>query len=200
MRIFSFYPDGENALTLVEAEDEYFEDHFVGERMADGWNPPRVNILGKSKPVRDFVSWSLSAMVVSPRARNALQPLIANHVEFLPLTTVNGEMLFAVNVIEVLECLDRSASEASFSPDDPKRIIHINRFVFLPERIRNVPLFKVPEWPGAIFVSEEFAEIVVHAGLSGAGFEDPDDIRYLKSQWDRTMAGLPRTRDYDVEA
>jgi hypothetical protein len=109
---------------------------------------------------------------------------------------VKGHELIAVNVVEVLDCLDRKASNVTFSPDGPTRVIHVEKFVFIPRRLRKVPIFKVPEWPGAIFVSEEFAQVVVEAKLKGAGFDNPEDIRYVKSQWDGTMSGLPAARDY----
>ncbi len=196
MRFFSFYPNGNDSLTLLQAEAEYFENHFVGKPMAASWRQPKLRILGKSKPLYDFVSLDLSVLVVTAKAKKAIERLVAPHVEFLPLAEVKGHELFAVNVVEVLDCLDRKASNVTFSPDDPKRVIHVEKFVFMPRRLKRVPIFKVPEWPGAIFVSEEFAQVVVEAKLKGAGFDNPEDIRYVKSQWDGTMSGLPAAREY----
>ena len=166
--------------------------------MAVSWQVPSLRVLRRSMKLRDFVSWDLSVLVVPSKAREALEKLIAPHVEFLSLIELKGEKLFAVNVIEVLHCLDREASNITFSPDDPTRIIHIGKFVFIPRKLKRVPVFKVPEWPGAIFVSEEFVQLVVEAKLRGAGFENPEDIRYVKPPWDGTIAGLPSVRDYSL--
>ncbi|MBL9193064.1 MAG: hypothetical protein JNJ82_11990 [Opitutaceae bacterium] len=197
MKFYNFFPDGENSLTLVQEDGEYFESQrFVGTPMAASWKAPRLRVMGRSRKLRDFVSWDLSALVLTPRAIEALKKLIAPYVEFLSLVEVNGCELFAANVIEVVHCLDREASGITFSPDDPTRIIHIQKFVFAPERLRRVPIFKIPEWPGTIFVSEDFAQIVVDAKLAGAGFDNPEKIRYVKSLWDGTIAGLPPVREY----
>ena len=75
-------------------------------------------------------------------------------------------------------------------------MIHVAKFVFAPQRLKKVPIFKVPEWPQAIFVTEEFAHAVVESQLTGARFENPEDIRYVKTPWDGTMGGLPMTREY----
>ncbi len=199
MRFFSFYPNGEDALTLVQVDAEYFEKHrFVGSPMAASWQSPRLRILGLPKPLRDFVSWDLSVLVVTPKAREALERLIAPYVEFLPLVQVKGHELTAVNVVQVLDCLDRKASNVTFSPDDPARVIHVEKFVFIPRLLRKVPIFKVPEWPGFIFVSEEFAQVVIEAKLKGAGFDNPEYIRYVKLPWDGTMSGLPIVREYSL--
>lgn len=198
MRAFSFYPNGEDALAFVPSDLDYFEKHFVGKRMASDWKAPAFGIQRSSRPVRDFVSWFLGAMVVTAKAKSAIEKLIAPYVEFLPLAVVKGHELFAVNVIEILDCLDREASNVTYSPDDPTRVIHIGKVVFIPRRLKRVPIFKVPEWPGSVFVSEEFVHVVVEAKLKGAGFDDPENIRYVKTPWDGTMSGLPAVRGYQL--
>lgn len=196
MRIYHFYPDGEKAVSLVPADLDYFEEHFVGKRMTSTWKPPTFEVLRKSRPLRDFISWFGSAMILTSKAKSAIEQLITPHVEFLPFVELKGHKLYAVNVIEVLDCLNRKASHVTFSSDDSTRVIHIEKFAFIPQRLKKVPIFKVPERPQAIFVSEEFAQVVVKAKLKGAGFDNPEDIRYVKSPWNGTMSGLPAARDY----
>ena len=198
MRFYSFYPNGEDALVLVPADLNYFQDHFVGKHMAATWVSPVFTVSSKSRPVRDFISWFSAAMVVSERAKESLEPLIGRNVEFLPFATIKGSKFFAVNVIEVIDCLDHKASGVTHSPDDATRIIHVERFVFDNARLRNVPLFKVPEWPGEIFVSEEFAKIVEDKKLAGAGFDNPEDIRWVKEPWDGTFDGLPKVHNFSL--
>lgn len=86
-------------------------------------------------------------MILTEKGRKAVEKTTAPHVEFLPLAEVGGHELFAVNVITVLDCLDRQASNVSFSPDEPTRVIHVAKFVFAPQRLKKAPIFKVPEWP-----------------------------------------------------
>jgi hypothetical protein len=199
MRFFKFYSNGERAVSLVPVDLDYFQEHFTGRRMVSSWKPPAFDVLRRAKPIRDFVSWSGSVIVVTARAKDRLERLIGPYVEFLPLATLKGKELFAVNVVEVVDCLDRKASKITPSRDDPSRIVHIGRFVFDRTRLRNVPVFKIPEWPASIFVSEEFARAVVSGRLTGAGFDDPEDIRYVKEPWDGTFMGLPNAREYHAE-
>ena len=72
--------------TLVLGTDiEYFQDHFLAKPLADQWKPPPMRIQNKSRPVRDFVSWMMSAPVISEKARGALAHLFSGNCEILPL-------------------------------------------------------------------------------------------------------------------
>jgi hypothetical protein len=196
MRFYSFYPNGENAVCLVdESEWGYFRTHFVGVPMGR-WRPPKHSIIRPSKTVRDFVGWVLGALVVTARARACLEPLIGKHVEFFRFTKIGDNVLYAVNVIEVIDCLDLSKSNLSYSHEDPKHVIGAFGFVFDEEKVQAVPIFKVPQWTGSIFVSDEFAKVVVCNKLTGAGFDDPTKIPFGKKPWNRTMEGLPRVRGF----
>ncbi len=74
--------------TLVLGTDiEYFQDHFLAKPLADQWKPPPMRIQNKSRPVRDFVSWMMSAPVISERARGALE-----HLFFLPLIELRRKL------------------------------------------------------------------------------------------------------------
>lgn len=168
MRFFSFYPKGEDALAFIPVDLDYFQEHFIGQRMTSVWKSPAFEIQRRSRPLRDFVSWFLGVMVVTEKAKRAVEKILDPHVEFLPLARLKGNELYAINVVEVLDCLDRKGSNVTFSPDDSTRVIHAEKFIFIPQRLKKVPISKIPEWPGAIFVSEEFARVVVEAKLTGA--------------------------------
>ena len=58
-----------NYTLVLETDIEYFQDHFLAKPLADQWKPPPMRIQNKSRPVRDFVSWMMSAPVISERAR-----------------------------------------------------------------------------------------------------------------------------------
>src|SRR6266404_3381978 len=76
----------------LRTEIDYFQTHFVGKSMRDDWQPPLLRISGKSKRLRDFVSWMSSAPVISANARQALEGLIAPYVEILPLIELRGNL------------------------------------------------------------------------------------------------------------
>ena len=115
----------------------------------------------------------------------------------MPFAIIKGRSLYAVNAIEVVDCLDRKASEITYAPDEPGYVIGVNKFVFNKKKVRPLPIFKVPETMH-LFVSDAFAECVVRNKLTGAGFDDPENILWVKKAWDCTMNGLPRVKDFDA--
>ncbi len=77
---------------------------------------------------------------------------------------------WAVNVLEVLDCLDHSLSEFEYLASG--NLKHITRYVFKPNCIENKPIFKIPERKGKqIFVSDEFKALVENNGLKGLTFK-----------------------------
>ena len=69
---------------VIRTEIDYFQTHFVSEPMSN-WKPPSIRIQGKSKRLRDFVSWMNSAPVLSQKAKDYLEPLIGAHCQFFPV-------------------------------------------------------------------------------------------------------------------
>jgi len=160
-------------LSLVPDDLDYFQSHFVGESMAEHWQPPPVVVSGKTLRLRDFVSWMLQAPVLSTRARISLEDLIGCYVEFLPLVELRGMSYFAINIVKLLDCLDRAKSDIIFSPSRPGQILGVNSYQFLSERLEAVPIFKIPDDPSAVFVTRPFIDAVIQCRLTGAKFADP---------------------------
>ena len=157
---------------VIRSEIDYFQRHFIGRSMVDDWKPPLLRISGGSKRVRDFVSWMLSAPAISEKARCALKDLIEPYAEILPLIELRGKPYWAVNVLKVVDCLDRERSEISYSPDDG-RILNVWKYVFREERLESVPIFKVAGDLGQVFVTRSFVDAVIANSLRGAAFADP---------------------------
>lgn len=181
--IYRLFTDCNKDLGL-RTDLDYFQSHFIGKPMAANWKPPAVRILGKSKRLRDFVAWMLKAPVISEKAKNALQPLIAPHAEILPLIELRGKMFFAVNVTTLVACLDKEKSDILYAPDEPGRILNISRYFFNESRVKPVPIFKLLEFPIDVFVTRPFVDAVISNGLRGAAFGDPS-----VSPFDAILAG-----------
>jgi hypothetical protein len=153
---------------------DYFRDHFVGQSMKADWQPPAIDVrAGQRRRVPDFVSWMLSAPVITLRARLALEALIAPHAEILPLATVRGVELYAVNVLTLVDCLDERRSQIVYSPDKPHRIVNVLSFALKDDRLPDAPIFKLTSYPNDVFVTGAFVDLVRGAGLVGAAFADP---------------------------
>ena len=142
--------------------------------MLPNWRPPAIEVQSKSKPVRDFVAWAHCAPVVSEKARACLAPALGHLVEFLPLIQVKSKQLYAVNVLNVIDCLDIAHSRIMFDPAEPGRIVDVIRFVFEASRLRSDPvIFKVPEDTGCAFISQTVVDIIVANQLTGSLLLNP---------------------------
>lgn len=162
-----------NEDVVVRTNLEFFRSNFIGLPMKDHWVSPEIKILGKSKGHRDFVSWMLSAPVISAKCKEALEPLIAPYVEFLPLINLKKTQYYAINVTYLVECLDVSRSDILYAPDRQNLIQSIFKYYFLEDKVEQVPIFKLKEWPTDVFVTQLFIDQVHKFNLHGAEFVDP---------------------------
>jgi hypothetical protein len=110
------------------------------------------------------------ALIFRPRAIEALGPLLDQYGELLPLLC-RGAEVWMYNPIRVLDALDEQASAvARFSSG---RIMVVDRYVFRPDVVRDVAIFKLPNLrAGPALVGDEFVERWEAAGLTGLDFEE----------------------------
>lgn len=151
---------------------DYWQENFVGQVMPENWSPPPIIIGGKSKKLGDFVSWMLTAPVISERAKQILEPIFGDSVQFLRFHDINKRPYYAINVLRVEEnWLDEYASEG---PREPKtgELIGVFRYFFknLPRDIP--PIFKVQP-NDSVFVNQAVAEAIVSNKLTGAALQNP---------------------------
>jgi len=156
----------------VQTDLEYFQTHFVGEPMAKEWTPPPLTVLNKSKRLKDFISFALCAPTVSERAMTALKPLIGPFSEFLPLIRLKNVDYYAINVLLVVDCVDRENSRILYSPHDPDRILTVSEYRFIELKIPDAPIFKALPWTEP-FVRRDFVDCVIDNLLTNAIFRDP---------------------------
>lgn len=182
MRVWILRPDPNKDLSL-QSDLEYFQDRFVGRPM-QVFQAPEIRVLGKTKRLRDFVSWMLTAPVISEKAKIALNSLIHPYAQIFPLIDLRGKQYYTINVTALSDCLDVLRSEVLWSVDDPTRIRHIKRHFFTEEKIPIYPIFKLTLHPTLVFVTRPFVDCVIENGLRGAAFADPS-----KNSLDAIMEG-----------
>jgi hypothetical protein len=118
----------------------------------------------------DFPVCSMGPPILSQKAWAILRPLIGNTVEALPAITPFG-IYFALNVLDVIDCLDYKRSDFSYYPASMGGGIHrIIKCHLKSSLIRDKPMFKIPERMAQAIVSDEFKESVVDASLKGLEF------------------------------
>ena len=173
MKIWKLDFELEEYENLIPKKSFTFEEiiSFDGRKHLENWKPLSVKRMEPEKGLElgDAPGFTLMP-VLSERAVNCLLPLIRENVEILSLGFDEGEY-FGVNTITVLEALDYGKSEYRTFRDG-KRIMVIEEYVFIAEKVKDVPIFKiVDEKERRGFVSDEFKRIVEENELKGFKFE-----------------------------
>ena len=155
-------------LSLIPQDLRYFNEHFIGRSMISTWIwPPEFLILKKSGRRNDFLVWHTSAPVVSEKALFVLSSASAGDFETLPFSEIRGMKYYAINVLNICDCIDFNLSKIDFYGDDEygtPRDIKIKRSASLPNGI-----FKMRRIPGYVFVSNLLADKLIAQGLTGFG-------------------------------
>ena len=130
----------------------------------------------------DTVDNAFGWILVSGACKAALDAVPDDDVEFLPVTIRNhrgrvaSDDYWIVNVLRLVEAVDRQRSE--FEPDaaDPSQIFRIDRLVLDPSVVADgPPLFRLAERPRLVLLRADLAEQVEAAGLTGNVFVPVDE-------------------------
>jgi len=127
MNVWIFKPEANRRLA-IRTDIEYFQDISLRNLSRISGNPPLIKVLNKSLPVRDFVSWMMSALVISEKACGALEHLFSGHCEILPLIELRRKLYYAVNVLTTVNCLDEEKPDICYAIDEPGYILSIPRY------------------------------------------------------------------------
>ena len=165
--------EGFRWLTMAQEPDLGLLAVLQGLPAAGHWTTPSVATLemdfeGRTLPLPDFPVFATAA-AFSRRAVDVLLDLLIEGGEILPLACEEGDF-FVYNVTRVLDALDEDASELRrFGRDGRSRVKRIVRHVFVPERV-TASIFRIPQKPLRIYVTQRFVDRVEGAGLTGFSF------------------------------
>lgn len=123
----------------------------------------------KKKPMGDLSMWLMPFMVLSSRARDALQDILSSRGEFLEvISPVPGYVGF-----HVLRCVEGSVDmERSVCTTYDNGAVVVRKPTFYEKKIQDEHIFMIPEAPTSIFVSPLFKERVVASKLEGFDFTE----------------------------
>jgi hypothetical protein len=135
------------------------------------WSPIRMRIIKEDErvPLRESDSpWLGSyALIFRPRAVNALRSLLEVSGELLPLAPANAGLQI-YNPTFVVDALDEDRSKLTRSDG---YILIVYTYIFRPEVIRNLPIFKISNLRvSPTFVDESFVSLWKASGLKGLDF------------------------------
>jgi hypothetical protein len=165
--------EGFRWLTLASEPDMGLLSVIRGLPAATEWSTPAVATLemgfdGESLPISDCPVFTTAA-AFSRAAVDALLDLLVENGEILPLECDEGDF-FVFNVTRELDALDEGASELRrFGRNGRGRVKQIVRHVFIPERL-TASIFRIPQKPLRVYVTQRFVDRVEAAGLTGFRF------------------------------
>lgn len=134
------------------------------------WSPVEVErVEPESVPLGDFPALD-GLPAFSSRALAHLKEQLEPCGEVLPLACRAGRF-FVFHLTHVADALDEERSEVVRFASNPRKIMDIRRYVFLPDRLSRCSILKCAGAPRAfVFVTSRFVESVVSAGLQGFRF------------------------------
>jgi|SRR6516225_8659309 hypothetical protein len=135
------------------------------------WSPIRMRIIKEDERghLRESDSPWLGqwALMFRPKAVNALRSLLDANGELLPLAIANAELQI-YNPTHVVDALDEERSKLTRSDGE---ILTVYTYIFKPEVIRNLPIFKISNLKvSPTFVDQSFVSLWKASGLKGLDF------------------------------
>lgn len=129
--------------------------------MVDHWVQREVKMNDEGKPA-DFLQRTGAALVVSRRAKETIEQLPDLNVEFLPLTSADGEF-YILHVLTVLDCVDPKNSLARRFGDGT--LSDYEQLAFIEDKVRGVDIFRMKFHEGdiiptRIYVSDKLKELI----------------------------------------
>ena len=175
MNVYILDADGNRYQNLVFTSDKDWTilRQFDGRSLLSYWTAPTVEVFrddefNRNLPPSDFPSLAPDVPVFSQRAVNALQELLRENGEILPLSCSEGEY-YAFNVTTSVDALDESKSVVKRFKSSG-RIMRILKYVFFGDRLSDATIFKIPQSRGNIFVTNRFRKIILDNQLLGFKF------------------------------
>ena len=129
----------------------------------------------KERVLGDYPVFSVPA--ISQRAKDVLEPYFGDYVEIFPLETGKLGKYYFLNIINVLDCLDKEKSEIDYLSSS-NMIFEIKKWVFNNVLNKeNSRIFIVKNQLGErIYVNEDIKELIEDNNLKGFVFKEVGEI------------------------
>ncbi len=144
-------------------------ESFAGKPMQRGWIPYQVKII-KERKAGDMQAFFGGVSAVNQKTINTLDKFFNNNIEFL-LLDYEKEPYYAINILEMLDCIDYERSLINRFSDG--NIMSFDKYAFVKEKVEKKHIFKIIDEPRKFpFVSDEFRQQVIDNGLTGFLFSE----------------------------
>jgi hypothetical protein len=159
------------AFATKDGADVTIYERFNGQPMATDWQPVAITAADEDDETALLADHTLLGVVpvFTVRAVEVLLDFLRPNGELLPLRYGRAEYM-AYNVTRVVDAPDESRSKLTRFQSSG-RIQSIQEYVFWPERVVGLSIFKIPQLIKAfVFVTDPFVERVKSARLTGFEF------------------------------
>lgn len=150
--------------------------HWSDAPLQQTWKPLTCHSYDDNpSEVGDFASVSNYRKVpmLSERAWKALQPVIGEVCEALPVLHPFKKNFFLVHVLNTVDALNAFESEVERRSADDQRIRNVLRYAFRYDLIEGMHIFKLPNKSGgSLIVDDVFRTVVEANGLRGLRFRE----------------------------
>lgn len=166
---------GMNELPSLMGQRNRYEDlDMKYDREASDWIVPRLGaiwkplrVLGRVRPFNDFPCLGLAYPVFSLRAIDILREDLESNGELLPLQTSVGTY-FLYNCTTIANIVDFEQSKIEYL--NAHTITGIDHLQVFQERLSDLSIFQIRNYPGRCFVTDDFARRIRAAKLEGFEF------------------------------
>jgi hypothetical protein len=152
-----------------DAESVSLGLRFGEHRIPDGFEfPPlkRLWLEGRRDELGDLPRHQHGQVLcASERALDAILPFLTGEDQVFPLPSPFGKY-YAINVLRYIDSLDVGRSKAHWAVPK-KRAFAVHEFVFRPQTIPTRAIFRVPQAPGYILLTDPVDAALHDAGAEG---------------------------------
>jgi len=174
LRIFdTIVADGCELCHPIDSHDfNVFSTLINGESRKSTWRPIPMKLVSQEEGVEALYSdspWMGSdALIFRSPVKEPLSELLKANGELLPLVCSEADLV-VFNATRIIDALNEE--ESTVSRIDGGKIYRIKRYVFRPEVVDGVDIFKIPNLtPSPTFLSERFVDTWNACGLVGLDF------------------------------
>lgn len=172
MKVWILDCDVDNFENLIITDQSFNKllKSFNGEKIKNEWTPIAVNAMYGNRAFSNCPGFAPHIPVFDDKAVSELSDILKDEAEILPLNFEHGNF-YAINVIDVLDCIDYKNSEYKTFRDG-RRIMRFTKYSFVESIVKGHNIFKIKDEPlKRPFVSDDFKNIVQASGLTGFKFE-----------------------------
>lgn len=176
---------------LIPGLDAEETIEWVQPALSTCWKPPSV--IGRVSDFNDYPCINMIIPAFSARAVDALREELEENGEILPLLSTTETTYFFYNIQTIAKVLDHQNSVCEFWCDPPTTATDIEYFWFNGEMVQGLSIFRIPEMPTAVFVTNPFLDRVESLGLKGFDFKKVWPLpRGVNWRLQRDESDLPR--------